>query len=153
MTTPVKIIECDFRNFDHRESFVTLLNEYIKDDMGTGEIIKGPRKEKILSEMGTHPSSLILFAFCDKMYVGMVVCFWGYSTFRVSQLLNVHDLIVLPAYRQKGIGRKLMEALEEKACVSGCGKITLEVRFIGPNLRRRSGDCFRYLARTNGTPR
>jgi len=125
---PIEIIECDFSNFDHRESLVTLLNEYIKDKMGGGEIIEGSRKEKILSDMRDHPSKLILLALWEKVYVGMIVCFWGYSTFRVCPLLNVHDLIVSPAYRQKGIGKKLMEAIEEKARISGCGKITLEVR-------------------------
>jgi GNAT superfamily N-acetyltransferase len=128
MSISIKIIEGDFKKPDHRESFVVLLNEYIKDEMGGGQIIKGARKEKILGEIGAHPSSLVLFALCDKMYVGMVVCFWGYSTFRVCPLLNVHDLIVLPAYRQKGIGKRLMDTVEEKAHASGCGKITLEVR-------------------------
>jgi len=52
MSLSAQIIECDFNSFDHRESFVMLLNEYIKDDMGGGEIIKGARKEKILSDMG-----------------------------------------------------------------------------------------------------
>ena len=113
-----------------------LLNEYIKDDMGGGEIIKGARKEKILSEMSEHPSRLVIFALWGRVYVGMVVCFWGYSTFRVSPLLNIHDFIVLSAYRQKGIGRKLMEALEEKARLSGCGKITLEVRNDNKHARR-----------------
>ena len=146
MSLSIKIIECDLKNLDHRESFVVLLNEYIKDEMGGGEIIKGARKEKILSEMGSHPSSLVLFALCDKMCVGMVVCFWGYSTFRVCPLLNVHDLIVLPAYRQKGIGKRLMEAVEEKAHVSGCGKITLEVRHDNKQAHRLYkslgyGDC------------
>jgi len=124
----IKIIECDFRDFDHRESFVTLLNAYITDDMGGGEIIKGTRKNKILSEMSAHPSRLVLFALWEDICVGMVVCFWGYSTFRVCPLLNVHDLIVFPAYRQKGVARRLMEAVEKKAHMSRCGKITLEVR-------------------------
>ena len=126
---PIKIVECDFRNLDHRESFVILLNEYIKDDMGGGKIIKGPRKKKILREMNQHPSRLVFFALLEGAFVGMIVCFWGYSTFRVCPLLNVHDLIVLPDYRQKGIGRKLMEAVEKKARLLGCGKITLEVRY------------------------
>ena len=113
-----------------------LLNEYIKDDMGGGEIIKGPRREKILNEMGAHPSRLVFFALWEGICVGMAVSFWGYSTFRVCSLLNVHDLIVLPAYRQKGIGRKLMEAVEEKARLSGCGKITLEVRYDNKQARQ-----------------
>jgi GNAT superfamily N-acetyltransferase len=128
MSLSIKIIECDFKDFDQREAFVTLLNEYINDEMGGGETIKGLRREKILAEMSAHPSKLVLFAFCDNMYVGMVVCFWGYSTFRVCPLLNIHDLIVLSAWRQKGIGKRLMEAVEEKGRQSGCGKITLEVR-------------------------
>ena len=132
----IEIIECDFRNLDHRESFVILLNEYIKGDMGTGEIIKGPRKKKILDELSDHPSRLVFFALCEEIYVGMVVCFWGYSTFRVCPLLNIHDLIVLPAYRQNGIGRKLIEAVEKKAHLFGCGKITLEVRHDNKQARR-----------------
>jgi GNAT superfamily N-acetyltransferase len=128
MAIPVKIIECDFGNPRHCESFVTLLNEYIKDDMGAGQIIKGCQKEKILSDISIHPSKLVLFALCDKICTGMVVCFWGYSTFRVCPLINIHDLIVLPAYRRKGIGRKLVAAVEKKALMAGCGKMTLEVR-------------------------
>jgi GNAT superfamily N-acetyltransferase len=136
----IKIIECGFKSFDHCESFVFLLNQYIKDDMGGGQIIKGSRKLKILNDMKNHPSRLVFLALCDKIYVGMVVCFWGYSTFRVCPVLNVHDLIVLPEYRQKGIGRKLMETVEKKALQCGCGKITLEVRCDNQQARRLYND-------------
>ena len=125
----LSIIECDLLNVEHREAFVMLLNEYIRDDMGGGELIRGVRKEKLLNELGANLSKLILFAKLERVYAGMVVCFGGYSTFRVAPLLNIHDIIVLPAYRQEGIGTKLMEAVEEKAQKSGCEKITLEVRF------------------------
>jgi len=114
--------------------------------MGGGQIIKGSRKIKILHEMKNHPSRLVFLALCDKIYVGMVVCFWGYSTFRAGPALNIHDLIVLPAYRQKGVAGKLMEAVEKRAHQCGCSKITLEVRSDNKPARRLYhslgyGDC------------
>lgn len=125
---PLTIVECDLAKSEHREAFVVLLNEYIKDDMGGGEAIKGAREEKLLAHLRAHPAKLILFAKVERVYAGMAVCFWGYSTFRVCPLLNIHDLVVLPEYRKKGIGRHLMQAVEEKARASGGGKLTLEVR-------------------------
>jgi ribosomal protein S18 acetylase RimI-like enzyme len=40
----------------------------------------------------------------------------------------VHYLGVDPEYRRKGLGRKMMEAIEKKLIVKGCPKICLMVR-------------------------
>ena len=133
---PLTIIECDLSRLEHREAFLALLNCYLKDDMGRGRAVKGARGKKLLKELRAHPAKLILFAKIKDSHVGMAVCFRTYSTFLVRPLLNVHDLIVLPAYRRQGIGRKLMAAVGKKARWLGCGKITLEVRYDNEKARR-----------------
>ena len=46
--------------------------------------------------------------------VGAAVCFIGFSTFAAKPLINIHDFVVLPAARGKGVGRRLLEAVEKK---------------------------------------
>jgi len=130
------IIESDLRVPEHAVAFVSLLNSYLQDDMGRGRAVKGAREKKLLKELRAHPAKLILLAKMKNSYVGMAVCFLTYSTFQARPLLNVHDLIVLPAYRRQGIGRKLMAAVGKKARRLGCGKITLEVRYDNEKARR-----------------
>ena len=74
-----------------------------------------------------HPTTLIFLAFDGDQPVGAAVCFIGFSTFAAKPLINIHDLVVLPTSRGKGIGRQLLEAVEAKARELGCCKLTLEV--------------------------
>jgi len=59
--------------------------------------------------------------------VGAAICFIGFSTFAAKLLINIHDFVVLPASRGKGVGRRLLDAVEGKARELGCCKLTLEV--------------------------
>jgi ribosomal protein S18 acetylase RimI-like enzyme len=57
-------------------------------------------------------------------------------------LLNIHDIAVLPAWRGRGIARRLLDAITQHASALGCCRLTLEVR--GDNtparaLYRRAG--------------
>jgi ribosomal protein S18 acetylase RimI-like enzyme len=60
--------------------------------------------------------------------VGVAVCFTGFSTFTAKPLVNIHDLAVTSGCQGRGVGRRLLEAVEAKALSFGCGKLTLEVR-------------------------
>jgi ribosomal protein S18 acetylase RimI-like enzyme len=64
----------------------------------------------------------------DGEPVGLAVCFTGFSTFAARPLLNLHDLAVAPSHRGKGVGRRLLAAVEDAARAAGCCKVTLEVR-------------------------
>ena len=45
-----------------------------------------------------------------------------------NNLINIHDLAVLPGHRGQGAGRRLLEEVERKAREMGCCKLTLEVQ-------------------------
>ncbi|MDX1344493.1 MAG: GNAT family N-acetyltransferase, partial [Sedimenticolaceae bacterium] len=53
--------------------------------------------------------------------------FEGFSTFKCKPLLNIHDVIVLPSCRGKGIVGRMLEQVEHLARDRGCCKLTLEV--------------------------
>ena len=128
--------EANLLDHGDAEAFVMLLNAYIGDAMGGGSIIDGVLRKKLLADLQAHPSKLILLARKGAAYVGMLVGFWGYSTFRVGPLLNIHDIVVLPVHRRQGVARELMVSAEARAREDGCRKMTLEVRSDNDNARR-----------------
>ncbi|WP_353123716.1 GNAT family N-acetyltransferase, partial [Dysgonomonas capnocytophagoides] len=68
--------------------------------------------------------------------------FQNFSTFTVSPMINIHDLIVLPAYRGKDIGCLLLKEIINIANDKKCSRITLEVRndnLVAQNLYKKIG--------------
>jgi GNAT superfamily N-acetyltransferase len=78
-------------------------------------------------DSGDTRRRLIFLAFDSDQPIGAAVCFIGFSSFAAKPLINIHDFVVLPTSRGKGIGRRLLEAVEAKARELGCCKLTLEV--------------------------
>ena len=119
---------CDFANQDDCTALIHLLQVYISDPMGNAKHLTKIQQLHVLHGLETHPASYVLFSKVEQMYVGMVICFINFSTFQAKPYTNIHDVIVLPKYRNMGIGQKMIEkviaiAQEKKQC-----KITLEVR-------------------------
>jgi ribosomal protein S18 acetylase RimI-like enzyme len=54
-------------------------------------------------------------------------CTCGREIYAAKPLINIHDFVVLPESRGKGVGRRLLKAVEVKARKLGCCKLTLEV--------------------------
>jgi len=111
----------------HASAIVYLLNEYAKDDMGGGAELPEFVKSNLASELHKRQGAHVVLAFVDDAPAGMAVCFEGFSTFACKPLLNVHDLIVVRAYRGRGLSKKLLAKTEEIAIRLGCCKLTLEV--------------------------
>lgn len=63
----------------------------------------------------------------SRVPVGLAICFEGFSTFECRPLLNIHDLVVVPTARRKGVCSSLLFFLEAHARSLGCCKLTLEV--------------------------
>jgi GNAT superfamily N-acetyltransferase len=124
---PVQVVEADLSNTAHQKAVLELVDAYAADAMGNGRPLDRDVREKLIPGLRQHPATLILLARCRETYIGIAVCFMGFSTFAARPLINIHDLAVLPAYRKQRIAHRLLAAVEEKAQAMGCCKITLEV--------------------------
>jgi len=127
-TVELDIVACDFCEPSHLTAIGGLLNAYIADQMGGGLPLTPLQQLRLVDGLNNHPTAIVLLATLDKEPVGMVVAFENFSTFTVKPMINIHDLIVYPQYRGLGIGRKLMDAVIEKAKQKECSRVTLEVR-------------------------
>ncbi len=132
----IKIIALDFADPSHCDALVTLLNHYISDRMGGGVALDNLQQKKLVEGLRNHSSKLVFLAKSGDEYVGLIIGYLNFATFTVKQFINIHDVVVLDIYRNKGIGRLLMQRIEEYARETGCSKITLEVREDNHNAQR-----------------
>ncbi len=58
--------------------------------------------------------------------VGMALTYYRYSTWR-GRTLYLEDLYIVPEYRGKGIGKKIMTFLAKRALESDCSRMSWEV--------------------------
>jgi GNAT superfamily N-acetyltransferase len=124
----IQIIEADFENESHRAAIPFLLNEYAKDLLGLRQALDQTVLERLVPEMQKVSNAIVLLAKETTEYIGMAICFLGFSTFEARPLVNIHDFMVLKTHRKRGIGRLLLVEIETVAIRSKCCKITLEVQ-------------------------
>ena len=128
MDALIEVIACDFENPRHCTALTELMNEYITDAMGGGTPYTSDQKKLLVKGLKEHPSTMIMFSLADGEFVGLVNCFVNFATFTVKPFINIHDVIVSQRWRNKGIGRKMLEKVIEESSRMGCSKVTLEVR-------------------------
>jgi GNAT superfamily N-acetyltransferase len=124
----IEIIACDYTQASHLKGIITLINSYIKDDMGGGIPLDPSQQMQLVYSLEQHPTSVVLLACCDGTICGLLIAFENLSTFTVKPMLNIHDIVVLPDYRHRGIGRLLLKTTIDTAVERGCCRVTLEVR-------------------------
>jgi GNAT superfamily N-acetyltransferase len=122
-----QIVEADLARPDHQQAVLDLTDAYARDPMGGGQPLSAEVREALVAGLRRHPTTLVLLAYAEGQAVGMATCFLGFSTFSARPLINIHDLVVLPGQRGRGIGRDLLRAVEAKGRSLGCCKLTLEV--------------------------
>lgn len=124
----INITEADLSHPDHQQATVQLLNAYAMDPMGDGKPLSDAARREVIPGLREHPTTLVFLAWCDTEPVGLAICFRGFSTFAARPLVNISDYFVSPAHRGKGVGRLLLNAIEEHARDLGCCRLTLEVQ-------------------------
>src|SRR6185369_10901453 len=73
------------------------------------------------SLFGLRPDAEVLIAYTDGQPAGFALYFHNYSTFVGRRGLYLEDLFVKPAFRGRGIGKRLLVELARVAIDRGCG--------------------------------
>lgn len=123
----VLVLQASYSNPLHAKSLGFLLDQYARDVMGGGAGVPVDVQEHLALEMSKRPHAFSVLAFVAGEPVGMVNCFEGFSTFACRPLVNIHDVMVLEAFRGQGISQKMLAEVEKIARQRGCCKLTLEV--------------------------
>lgn len=123
----IEVVEVDYGNETHGQHLFQLLNEYAGDPMGGGEPIAEEKQPEIVRGLADFPTSFSLLVYVDGQPAALTNCFFGFSTFAASKLINIHDLMVSKDFRGQGLSQLLLESVEKKAKANGCCKLTLEV--------------------------
>lgn len=122
-----EIVIADLTQPTDADALVRLLNIYALDPMGGGEPLSSYVRENLAATLAARSDVTVIFAKTSNEYVGMLICIEGFSTFSCQPLLNIHDAIVIPIYRGRGISKLMFVKAEEIAKSRGCCKLTLEV--------------------------
>lgn len=111
-----------------QQALFTLMNAYMMDKMGIEEELSSEHFKQILIGLQQQCNYRGIVVTKDDEAVGLANCFVNFSTFKAKPLLNIHDFIILPKYRELGIGRYLMQSVKQFSKANKHCKITLEVR-------------------------
>ncbi len=130
--TRMQIILADLDLPAHQQAIISLLDMYCRDEFGSGKplsdatksgLIEGLKQARgicFLAETGSPTDT--------REFIGFALCLPSFSSFRAMPIINIHDIAVAPGHRGKGVGRALLQGVEEEARRLGCCKVTLEVR-------------------------
>lgn len=123
----ITIVEANLSLDSHAQALVTLLEIYALDPMGGGHTLPDHVKANLPHALAQRQTAQVILAFAGDEPIGLIVCFESFSTFACKPVLNIHDVVVAPAYRGKGVSKQLLQKAEEIALRLGCCKLTLEV--------------------------
>ena len=123
----ITVRRVDYRDPGDAEALVALLDLYAREPIGGGAPLDDSVRRTLPDRLAAFPGACSLLAIADGEAAGLANAVFGFSTFAARPLLNLHDLVVAPAWRGHGVGQRLLAALETLAREAGCCKLTLEV--------------------------
>lgn len=123
----VQVLPLDLSDPNHASAFIALLDHYAHDPMGGGTGLDFQVKQTLVPNLRQVPHFYGALAFVDGRAVGLINCFYGFSTFVGAPLLNVHDIVVHADVRGTGVAQAMLAHVEQVASQKGCCKLTLEV--------------------------
>ena len=123
----IEVLIADYLHQQQAKDIGFLLNNYAQDAMGGGEPLSDFVKDNLALELSKLPHAFSVLCYVDDQPAGLVNCFTAFSTFKCKPLINIHDVVVVNAFRGLGISQLMLAKVAEKAKQQGCCKITLEV--------------------------
>jgi len=123
----IEVVRARYDDPTHAAALVDLLDTYARDPAGGGEALSDFTRDNLVSQLAARPFVFSVLAFERATPVGLINAIEGFSTFACRPLVNVHDVVVLPGHRGRGIAAQLFAAVEAIARERGACKLTLEV--------------------------
>ncbi|MFN3193641.1 MAG: GNAT family N-acetyltransferase [Aureliella sp.] len=117
----------DYQDAADCAAVVFLLNQYAMHPMGQSKPLDDAILERLPEALRSQPTAFAFLAEVEDEPAGIATCFWGFSTFKASRLINIHDLFVAEPHRGSGVGGKLIDAVKTFAVEQGSCAVTLEV--------------------------
>jgi len=141
-----EFVKVDLNQEEHQKSLLNLLDDYMQDEMGMSESMPEHLGPKIINGLKKHAAYLGFFVCIDDNFVALANCNLNFSTWQAKPLINIHDFIVSPNFRNQGIGLFLLNEIANYAAEKGYCRINLEVRYDNykaQNLYKKAGfsDC------------
>ncbi len=128
MNAAITLLQADLTREDHAAEVLRLLNSFSSDPFGDGHPLSDEVRTKVIDGLREFPTTRIYLACEGAEAVGLAICFLSYSTFRARRILNIKDYFVPHTHRGRGIGRRLMGFVAERARAEDCCLLTLEVQ-------------------------
>ncbi len=136
-----RIREADLDNDKDAAAVLEIIDAYARGPGGQNAPLDDAARANLAKGLSEHPMVTVLLAVTDDRGVGVAVCVRSFSTFAGKPSVNIHDLAVMPEHRNQGIGRALLERVEQDARDSGCCKVTLEVHDSNSGAKRLYRDA------------
>jgi ribosomal protein S18 acetylase RimI-like enzyme len=127
LADPLTIAPVAYSDPAQAAALFRLLDLYAGDPAGGGRPLDPALAGPLSAGLAATPGAFSFLAYREGEAVGLANCFTGFSTFAARPLVNVHDIVVDPLVRGRGIGRALFRAIEAHARSIGACKVTLEV--------------------------
>jgi ribosomal protein S18 acetylase RimI-like enzyme len=123
----IEIVRARYDEPSHAVALVELLDAYARDPAGGGEALSEFARTNLIAQLTTRPFIFSVLAFEGSAAVGLINAIEGFSTFACRPLVNIHDVVVLPAHRRRGVAAQMFAEVEAIARERGACKLTLEV--------------------------
>ncbi len=121
-------VKVNLKDETHYQALVSLLNEYMKDEMGAGKPMSAELKADLIDGLKQHAAYAGFFASVGDEFIALANCNLNFSTWEAKPLINIHDFIVHPDHRGRGAGMFLLDKIAGYALQNGFCRINLEVR-------------------------
>lgn len=93
------------------------------------------------SLFGPQPAAGALLAHCDGEVAGYAIYFFTFSSFVGRAGIWLEDVYVRPQFRERGLGRRLIEAVARIGVERGCGRF----EWMSLNWNERALEFYRGL--------
>jgi ribosomal protein S18 acetylase RimI-like enzyme len=123
----IEIVRAHYDRPQHADAVLALMDTYARDPAGGGEPLGDFPRRHLIRELAARPFVFSVLAFDDATPVGLINAIEGFSTFACRPLVNIHDVVVAPDHRGRGIARDLLAEVDAIARERGACKLTLEV--------------------------